>query len=222
MKKLFKRQGYHLLGYVGIGALLYAATVAWPAGQRPVWGWSTEAWVLCSWVLAGVFHAWVLLFWRIELHFGAVSAWLGRAGFLVFRAGFILFGGGRLLAVIPISLSAAGTLALPRPVSVALIVATTPAILWGIYSLVFHFGVTRAFGADHFDPAYRGGSLVTGGIFRYVPNAMYAVVLLLLYHPGLLWQSRLGLIAAACHHALVWFHYFCTEKPDMEEIYGRR
>ena len=51
---------------------------------------------------------------------------------------------------------------------------------------------------------------------------MYTVILLLLYHPGLFFESKLGLIAAACHHCFVWFHYVCTEKPDMGEIYGNR
>lgn len=83
-----------------------------------------------------------------------------------------------------------------------------------------YFGITRPFGADHFDPAYRRAPLETRGIFKYVPNSMCVVVLLVLYHPGLLWHSSLGLVAAASHHAFVWCHYFCTERPDMREIYG--
>jgi hypothetical protein len=60
------------------------------------------------------------------------------------------------------------------------------------------------------------------GIFRYVPNSMYTVVLLAIYYPGLALQSWPALFVAATHHAFVWCHYFCTEKPDMKEIYPPR
>ncbi len=78
----------------------------------------------------------------------------------------------------------------------------------------------RASGADHFDPAYRARGLETRGIYRYVRNPMYAVVLLLIYHPALFHHSRLGLVVAAAQHAFVWCAYFCSEKPDLKTIYG--
>ena len=79
--------------------------------------------------------------------------------------------------------------------------------------------MNRVFGADHFDQAYRTKGLEMRGVFRYIPNAMYTLVFLLAYHPGLLWESRLSLLVAAAHHVFVWCHYFFTEKPDMREIY---
>ena len=35
------------------------------------------------------------------------------------------------------------------------------------------------------------------------------------------WRLELyhGIISALAHHILVWTHYFCTEKPDLKEIY---
>ena len=150
------------------------------------------------------------------------GAWFGPAGFTIFRIGFVAFASCRLLLLIPISMATAETASVPRTLSVGLIVVTTPFILWGLYSVFAYFGANRAFGADHFDPAYRQGILEKRGIFKYIPNSMYTVVLLALYHPGLLWHSWPGLIAAGAHHALVWTHYFCTEKPDMKEIYGAR
>ena len=100
------------------------------------------------------------------------------------------------------------------------LVITIPLSLWGLYCAAFYFGVTRASGADHFIPAYRGARLEKRGIYKYIPNVMYTVVLLAVYHPGLVWQSAQGLAAAAAHHAFVWVHYFCTEMPDLKEIYG--
>lgn len=220
MNRILKRQGYHLLSYIAIGVLLYFTAVKLPGHSR-LWGLSTSQWILFSWILAGIFQMWILLFWRLELYYGRISAWMGRSGFSIFRLGFILLGLGRLLPLIPISLSTAHTMSVSLYVTIPIIVATTPFIIWGLYSVVFYFGINRAFGADHFDPAYRSGTLEKRGIFKYIPNSMYVVVLLVLYHPGLLWQSLPGLITAAAHHAFVWTHYFCTEKPDMGVIYGQ-
>lgn len=221
MARIFKYQGYHLLAYLAIGAVLYFATIQFPDGHRKIWGLSTRELILLSWIFAALHQGWIVFFWRTELYLGKISAWFGRRGFLIFRIGFVTFALCRLLLLIPISLSSAQTASIPRGASVALIVVTTPFILWGMYSVLVYFGVTRAFGADHFDPAYRNAPLERRGIFKYVPNSMYTVVLLLLYHPGLFWHSGPGLVAAAAHHALVWVHYFCTEKPDLGEIYGK-
>jgi hypothetical protein len=220
MTKLFRRQGYHLVFYLAVGAVLYAAVIQFPEGDRRIWGLSAREMVGLSWLFAGLHQGWIVFFWRMELQFGKIRTWLGPAGFTLYRIGFVAFAAGRILLLIPISLATAGTASLPRELSVALVIVTTPFILWALSCVYAYFGVNRAFGADHFDPAYRGGSLEKRGIFRYVPNTMYTVVLLVLYHPGLLWDSGPGLITAAAHHALVWVHYFCTEKPDMADIYG--
>ena len=57
-------------------------------------------------------------------------------------------------------------------------------------------------------------------IFKYIPNAMDTVAFLLFCHPALFWRSELGLILILAHPAFVWCHYFCTEKPYLQEIYG--
>jgi len=222
MARVFRYQGYHLLLYVAIGAVLYAVVMQFPDGHRKIWGLSAREMILLSWIFAALHQGWIAFFWRTELYFRKIGAWFGRAGFAIFRIGFVVFASCRLLLLIPISVATAETAAIPRALSVGLIVVTSPFILWGFYSVFVYFGVTRALGADHFDPAYRGGALERRGIFKYIPNSMYTVVLLVLYHPGLLWDSGPGLITAAAHHALVWTHYFCTEKPDMKEIYGAR
>ena len=138
----------------------------------------------------------------------------------MFRVGFVVFGSIRFLTLVPVSAATSDTLPMPPLPAMALIVVTTPFILWGLYSVVVYFGITRAFGADHFDPSYRTLGLEKRGIFRFIPNSMYTVVLVLLYHPGLLFLSLPGLVLALGHHVLVWTHYFCTEKPDMQAIYG--
>jgi hypothetical protein len=219
--KLFKNQLYHLLAWIALGGLLYMESRRYAdAGAFKVWGLSANRWLLISWILAFLHQGWIWLFWRLELFYGKVSQWLGDRGFLLYRIGFVTFALTRLLSLVLVAFAAPDTLSLPRPLSLGLIIVTTPPILWGIYSVAFYFGVTRAFGADHFHEKYRGGSLEVRGIFKYIPNSMYTVVLLAIYHPALLVHSRLGFMAALAHHLMVWTHYFCTEKPDMAIIYG--
>jgi hypothetical protein len=222
-RKLLENQGYHLLAWIVIGVLLYLESRRIiDSSTVRIWNLSAAKWLLASWIFAAFHQGWVWFFWRLELYSGQITSWFGPRGFHLYCIGFALFASVRLISLIPVSMATAGTLLMPRTLSLGLIIVTTPPIIWGLYSVVAYFGVTRAFGADHFDEKYRGGALEVRGIFRYVPNAMYTVVLLALYHPGLLVHSRLGLIAALAHHLLVWTHYFCTERPDMREIYGTK
>lgn len=215
-----ERQGYHLLAFVLLGLLQYAALRLLPPGHGSAWGMSSEEWVAFGWIFAGLFQGWVSFFWRMELYGGRISARLGKAGFTIHEIGYGVLAFLRFLPLIPICIATRGTIPLPPAVSLALIVVTTPPVFWAIWSAIRYFGFARAAGADHFDPAYRGRPLEKHGIYKYVPNAMYSVALLGLYHAGLVWFSTLGLIVAAAHHAFVWVHYFCTEKPDMRAIYA--
>ena len=222
MKKILQYQGYHLLAFLLLGGLLYYTTLACPDGETQAGKLSTSQWIWFSWIFAGIFQFWVAFFWRLELYGNRISACLGKAGFPIYRAGYVVFGLLRLLPIIPIALTSRDTATVPAWFSLPFLAVTIPLSLWGLYCAAFYFGITRASGADHFDAAYRSAALEKRGIYQYIPNVMYTVVLLAIYHPGLVWQSVPGLVAAAAHHAFVWVHYFCTEKPDMREIYGQR
>lgn len=215
MGKPFERQGYHLVVWLVLGGLLVHAA---DGVEAELWGLRASSWLALSWICAGLHQGWTAVFWRLALH--GSSAWVRERGFLPFRIGFVAFASVRMLALIPIALATPNTFEVPRALSFGLVVVTTPPILWGLWSVFRWFGITRTFGADHFDPEYRGGQLEQRGIFKYVSNPMYAVILLAIYHPALLVHSRLGLVAAAAHHAFVWTHYLCTERPDLREIYG--
>ena len=220
MKKRLQYQGYHLLAFLLLGGLLYYATAAYPDGNVRVAKLSTSHWLWFSWFFAGLFQFWVAFFWRLELYGNRISSRMGRAGFPLYRASYVVFGLLRFLPFVPIALTSRYTAAVPAWVARPFLVLTIPLSLWGLYGAAAYFGVTRASGADHFDPAYRALSLEKRGMYRYIPNVMYTVVLLALYHPGLVWQSAPALIAAVAHHAFVWVHYFCTEKPDLRTIYS--
>jgi hypothetical protein len=62
--------------------------------------------------------------------------------------------------------------------------------------------------------------LVRKGAFKWTPNAMYTLGFLGLWSIGLLARSHATLVAALFQHAYIWVHYICTEKPDMEILYG--
>ncbi len=222
MTKVLERQGYHLLGYLLLGGILLYATLADPDARGRAWGLSTAELVALSWVLAGIFQFGGALVWRLELYHGLIHRRFGRAGFIAFGIVFPIVGLSRMILIIPIAQSAPQTIAIHPGLFWALVLVPMPLILWACHSVAVYFEFSRAIGADHFDPSYRKRSLETRGIFKYIRNPMYAVILLLLYHPGLYFESGLGLIAAACHHAYVWVHYVCTEKPDLREIYGDR
>ena len=59
------------------------------------------------------------------------------------------------------------------------------------------------------------------GIFKYTSNGMYKYVFLLLWIPGILFQSKAALLAALFQHIYIWIHYYFTELPDMKFIYGK-
>jgi tetratricopeptide (TPR) repeat protein len=78
----------------------------------------------------------------------------------------------------------------------------------------------RKQGADHFDESYRSKPLETRGIYRFTSNGMYIYGLMAVYLPALWYASRPALVAAVFGHIYIWVHYFTTEKPDMQRIYG--
>jgi hypothetical protein len=82
-----------------------------------------------------------------------------------------------------------------------------------------YFGLKRALGIDHFDPAYRKIPFIRQGIFKYTSNGMYKFAFLLLWAVGLLFLSEAALLVAAFSHLYIWVHYYCTELPDIRRIY---
>ncbi len=84
-----------------------------------------------------------------------------------------------------------------------------------------YFGFVRAAGADHFDPnTYRQMPLEKRGIFQYSDNAMYTFAFLLFWAFAVGFNSLSAVVVAAFSHAYIWIHFFATEKPDMDFIYG--
>ena len=221
IKKIFKYQIYHLISFIILGLIIFFVFQNFKNQKAQLFIFSLNQIIFISWISAGIFHAWILFFWRLEFYRGKIKKWFGKRRFLIFKIGFIIFGLTALLTIIPVSYLSKNTLQISLFLKIILLSLSTPFILWALYSVIFYFGINRAFGADHFFAEYRKGVFVKKGTFKYFPNSMYTLVLLILYHPGILFESFFGLIFAFCHHLFIWTHYYCTEKPDLKEIYKK-
>lgn len=153
----------------------------------------------------------------MELQASSVSQKVGFRGYLALF--FVLFL-GRFVTLAVLAWLDWGSLALeliPRMLLTA--VLAVPG-LYAMYSVQRYFGLARAAGADHFDERYRHMPLVKEGIFRYTSNGMYVYAFLLFWAVAIGCNSAAALVVAAFSHAYIWLHYFVTEKPDMEYLYG--
>ena len=220
--RILHRQGRHLLAWIVLGFLQHLAIRAWPDTGAAVLGLTCSQWIRLGWIAAGLHQFWIAMMWRLELHGGRVSRAFGPFAFTLHRIGFLLFGFVRANVVFPVALASCGTLSLPDGVRFPLLAVGVPLALWALHDTVRYFGISRAMGADHFDPSYRRRGFERKGLFGHLNNVMYVVVLTYFYHPGLVWNSAPALVVAACQHAFVWTHYWCTERPDLAAIYGTR
>ncbi len=214
------KQGFHLLS-----AALSLVILAWAGrynsmANGSLWGWGTPTWYWLTAAVPMVHQAYVMVVWRWQLTVQGPTRLLGDKAFPLYGVGFMILFVLRLVTIVLLALSNSGSLQANPFVLDVLIVVVSVLSLYVLYSVGRYFGLRRALGADHFDPAYRGAPLEKRGAFRYVDNAMYVAGLMVLYLPGLLWASSAALLLAGFNHAYVWIHYLTTEKPDMQVIYG--
>lgn len=217
--KIWENQGWHVAALAVMLPLLAWALSVWGAGGQ-FGGVSTPVWYGLAVATPILHQLFVWFVWRTQLHYGLPARWLGARAFPLYGVIFMLLFLGRALLIIGLAVADQGTLPIPSPLGAALaLLLLLPALYLG-YSVARYFGIRRALGVDHFDPAYAHKPFVRQGIFRYLNNAMYTVGFLALYLPGLLLDSRLALVVALFNHVYIWVHYYCTEKPDMRRIYG--
>lgn len=218
-RKVFGGQLAHaaLLLMLGVCVLVATGLPGFYAGELA--GLDTRTWFWFVIANAVVHQLYVWFCWRVELYAGGLTRVFGSSAFVAYAAVFTILILARPVLMTVLSISNAGTLPLgdefARFVAVVLCV---PVVYLG-YSIRRYFGFSRAFGIDHFDPAWRDRPMVRDGIFRFAPNAMYVFGFLLLWVPALYFRSTAGVVAAAFSHAYIWVHYLTTERPDMEAIY---
>ncbi|MEX0660438.1 MAG: methyltransferase [Balneolaceae bacterium] len=217
--KFFEWQVAHLSMLLILLTALIMVSVLPPIRAGSFLGVSTIVWFWVA-VFAPIAHQiYVWIMWRLELYEKALSKRFDDP-FKIFSVFFKLLGLSRFL-IIPLAIANQGTITL------------NPVLQWGLsalfiflsgylfYSVIRWFSLKRAMGFDHFIPEVaRDWKMVDKGMFKYSSNAMYTFGFLLLWAIAIMFESSAALIIAAFNHLYIWVHYYCTEKPDMDFIYG--
>jgi len=222
--KILKHQQWHL---VSLAILLFGLfyfieiDVSFLSGE--ILGLRTRFWFFLA-LLSPILHqVYVLITWRSELLHKGMTKRFGAKAFSIFKRGFALLILSRPITILLLAISNAWTLSLNPSLTYVLSALLFIPVAYLFYSLRTYFGIDRAFGIDHFQPEqFKNSELVKGGLFKYLPNAMYVAGFLLLYIPGILLQSKAALLIALFNHLYIWVHYYFTELPDMKEIYSKK
>ena len=218
--RFFEGQALHF------GALAVLLAGVFAAGAMPgftdgeLLGLSTRTWVVLAVGDAVAHQIYVWVCWRLELGSNGITRVFGARGFGLYAIGFTVLIGARPFLILAVAVSNADTLPLDPQVARGLALAALAPVFCLAYSIRRYFGFSRAYGADHFDPAYRDLPIVREGIFRFSSNSMYTFGFLLLWAVALWFRSTAAMVCAAFSHAYIWVHYYGTEKPDMRVIYG--
>lgn len=213
----WRGQRLHLL------LLVAMASAAWALGQDGEGAWgglSSRTWFLLCLGLPVLHQVLVALSWRAQLVSGLYTRLFGRRDLVAWAVVFLPLLFVRPLVVLGLGLADAGSLQLPAPWALGLGAVLAVPSLYTLYSVRRYFGIDRALGGDHFRDSYRHLPMVTGGAFAWTSNAMYTLAFLGLWSIALLTRSELALVAALFQHAYIQVHWLCTEKPDMDLLYG--
>lgn len=186
--------------------------LAWKYLERPM---PIVFWVAVAFPI--VHQVFVWLAWRAELRSSATSKAVGFRGYVALF--FVLFG-GRFVSLLALAWMDRGSLNLDLLPRVALTTLLAMLGIYAMYSVKRYFGMERAAGADHFDQSFRDMPLVQKGIFRFTSNGMYIHAFLLFWAIAVGFNSVAAVTVAAFSHAYIWVHFYATEKPDMDYLYG--
>jgi hypothetical protein len=221
LKYILHRQAWHML------SLLILVPITWffaaPSLDGNSWlGIKDSTWF---WFAVGVPIVHQVIVWivfRLQLGWVTLSKIFGDFDILVWGLLFIPLLVGRVITLVGLANANSNTLGFPEQVAKVLALPLIIPALYTLWSVFRYFGLTRALGGDHFRISFREIPLVKKGIFKWNSNSMYSFAFLLLWAIALLFDSKATLNVAVFQHIYIWVHYFCTEKPDMEMIYGTK
>jgi len=223
--KIFKYQFWHLLSL----AILIPVLIVYINKNEVdilyggLWHIETYIWLIAA-ILAPIVHQiYVLICWRSELYYQSISKLFGRKrGFMLYKIGFAILILLRVVTIVILAISNEGTLYINPILSYSLAIVLAIPAIYLFVSVFKYFGMDRAFGIDHFEPAAANDmSMVNEGIFKYTSNGMYVFGFFILWIPGFLFLSKAALLAALFNHIYIWAHYYFTELPDMKIIYKK-
>mgnify|MGYP001563678833 CR=1 FL=1 len=192
-----------------------------PNGTRLL-GLESWQWAVLSMWLAVTHQVIVAIIFRLQLHCNLVTRMHGENDIKTWTIIFLPF-----LAVRPIAVIMAGSaddvpIGLPWSIEWTVGTVLVALAIVTMHSVLKHFTIRRAVGGDHFRDEIAAMPMVKEGVFKYTDNAMYGVVFLGLWGIALLFDSWNALVLALFQQTYIWVHMYCTEKPDMEWIYGSR
>ena len=219
-KAFFEGQVLHLFLLVSLIIALAMTAQINGFGDGAFLGIITSTWVVIAVGIAITHQVYVWLCWRLLLADQSRARLLGGKVFFYYKIIFAVLIIGRPVTAFALSWANRGTLPIAPALGIAIACILFIPAAYLMFSIKRYFSFDRAFGIDHFDPAYRSAPLVRMGIFAWTPNAMYVFGFFILWVPAFLFQSTAGFAVAAFSHAYIWVHYFSTEKPDMKRIYG--
>jgi protein-S-isoprenylcysteine O-methyltransferase Ste14 len=219
--KVFEKQTYQALSFILLFTLVWFVSRVLDL-EGSLFGIDTSWWLWLSIAAAGLHQVYAVLFWRGELYYQFLTRRFGKNAFRVWAIGFLILFFSRPGLIVGLAAANQNTLSIPVWMGFGLgIIVLIPGI-YLIDSIQRYFGYRRALGEDHFLPdEYREKPLVKEGIFRWTNNAMYIFGFLVLWAPGFFLRSQAALIAAAFNQIFIWAHYYFTELPDMNHIYGK-
>jgi len=219
VRYFFHRQIWHLVAAILLGAAAWA--VARPVlGDGAFLGIADWIWFWGCIAVPVVHQLLGWLVFRGQLGWGILTRWFGDADLRVWAVVFIPLLAARPLFLLGLIASDAGSLGFAPALRFGVAGVLLIPGVFSMWSVLRYFGADRALGGDHFRLKYREMPFVREGAFRWSSNAMYAYVFLLLWALALIGNSRAALAVAGFQHAFVWAHYYCTEEPDMQLMYG--
>ncbi len=220
LSDIFEGQPQHLL----IAALMTVGALSLlpEGGDQRLFGLNARGWAIISIGMALVHQILVALVFRWQLHRNLLTKVLGGADMRVWTAEFMPFLVARPITLVLVGWAGVEPITGFRAAEMVVGAGLVALAVWGMHSVIVHFTIPRAVGGDHFRDQIAEMPLVDKGAFAYTQNAMYGLIFFGLWGIALLFGSREALIVALFQHAYIWVHMYCTEKPDMEWIYGTR
>ena len=200
------------LHFTCIAILVGLVWLAWRYLGEPS---PTAFWIAVAFPIVHQVFVWMA--WRLELRSSATSRAVGFRGYVALF--FVLFG-GRFVSLVVLAWMDRGSLNLDVLLRATLTTILAMLGIYAMYSVKRYFGMERAAGADHFDQRFRDMPLVKKGIFRFTSNGMYIYAFLLFWAIAVGFNSAAAVAVAAFSHAYIWVHFYATEKPDMNYLYG--
>ncbi len=218
--KLFEKQIWHLfILLLLLFAMYYGIQLDKTVLFGTLWGIETKTWLIFSVGVPIVHQVYVLICWRLEMHYKMLSHKLGKNVFKIYAIGFFILFAARMVFIIFLAESNKNTFWINPILKYAILFIISVLSLYAFYSVKIYFGMDRAVGLDHFDPELIKLPFVKKGVFKYTNNGMYTFAFLIIYVPSILYQSKAAFLVAIFSHLYIWVHYYCTELPDIKKMY---